>query len=95
MPKMVKRGRIVIDKRHKRDLCDRDRWRVAEMLRSQPDLRDIDPARDLDLWRRLFDADDLVVVGERTSPAAEIPVAEYCWENIWRDGYPLRRSRTV
>jgi hypothetical protein len=89
MPKMVKRSRIVIDKRHKLDLCDRDRWRVAEMLRSQPDLRDIDPARDLDLWRHLFDADDLVVVGERTSPAAEIPVAEYCWGNIWRDGLPV------
>jgi hypothetical protein len=89
MPKMVKRSRIVIDKRHKLDLCNRDRWRAAEMLRSQPDLRDIDSARDLDLWRHLFDADDLVVVGERTSPAAEIPVAEYCWGNIWRDGLPV------
>ena len=70
-------------------LRHRDRWRVTEMLRSQPDLRDFDPARDLDLWRHLFDADDLVVVGERTSPAAEIPVAEYCWGNIWRDGLPV------
>jgi hypothetical protein len=86
---MVKRSTIVIDKRHKVDLCDRDRWRAAEMLRSQPDLRNIDPARDLDLWRHLFDADDLVVVGERTSPAAEIPVAEYCWGNIWRNGLPV------
>lgn len=86
---MVKRSRIVIDKRHKLDLCDRDCWRVAEMLRSQPDLREIDPARDLDLWRHLFDADDLVVVGERTSLAAEISVAEYCWGNIWRNGLPV------
>src|SRR5258707_12493539 len=95
MPKMVKRSRIVIDKRHKLDLCKRDRWRAAEMLRSQPELRDIDSARDLDLWRHLFDADDLVVVGERTSPAAELLASEYCWGNIWRNGYLFRRSPTA
>jgi hypothetical protein len=89
MPKMVKRSRLVIDKRHKLDLRHRDRWRVAEMLRSQADLREINPERDLDLWRRLFDADDLVVVGETTALAADISVAEYCWGNIWRNGVPV------
>lgn len=86
---MVKRSRLVIDRRHKLDLCYRDRWRVAEMLRSQPDLREINPERDLDLWRHLFDPDDLVVVGETAGPAAEIPVAEFCWGNVWRNGLPV------
>ena len=86
---MVKRSRIVIDKRHKLDLCDRDRWRAAEMLRSQPDLRESNSERDLDLWRHLFDADDLVVVGEKAGLAADISVAEYCWGNIWRNGVPV------
>jgi len=86
---MIKRSKIVIDKRHKLDLCYRDRWRVADMLRSQPDLHEISAERDLDLWRHLFDADDLVVVGETTGPAAEIPVAEFCWGNIWRNGLPV------
>ncbi len=90
MPKMVKRSSIVIDKRRKLDLCNRDRWRAAEMLRSQPDLRDIDSARDLDLWRHLFDADDLVLVGERSSPAADLLASEYCWGNIWRNGLPVQ-----
>jgi hypothetical protein len=86
---MIKRSKIVIDKRHKLDLRHRDRWRVAEMLRSQPDLREINPERDLDLWRHLFDADDLVVVGETTTPAADISLAEYCWGNIWCNGVPV------
>ena len=86
---MVKRSRLVIDRRHKLDLRHQDRWRVSEMLRSQPDLREISPERDLDLWRRLFDADNLVVVGEKSGPAAEIPVAEFCWGNVWRNGLPV------
>ena len=86
---MVKRSRLVIDKQHKLYLRHRDRWRVAEMLRSQPDLREINPERDLDLWRHLFDVDDLVVVGVTTALAADIYVAEYCWGNIWRNGVPV------
>src|SRR5258708_6961517 len=87
---MIKRSKSVIDKRHKVDLRERDRWRVTEMLRSQPDLRVVDSARDLDLWRHLFDADDLVVVGARTSTAADLLASEYCWGNIWRNGLPVQ-----
>ena len=86
---MVKRSRLVIDKRHKLGLRHQDRWRVSEMLRSQPDLRETSSERDLNLWRRLFDADNLVLVGEKSGPAAEIPVAEFCWGNVWRNGLPV------
>ena len=79
----------MLERRHKLGLCHRDRWRVGEMLRSQPDLREIDPVRDLDLWRHLFDPDDLVLIGETATAAAHAPVAEYCWGNVWRDGLPI------
>jgi len=59
------------------------------MLRSQPDLREIDPVRDLDLWRHLFDPDDLVLIGETATAVANSPAAEYCWGNVWRDGLPI------
>jgi hypothetical protein len=59
------------------------------MLRSQPDLREIDPPRDLDLWRHLFEADDFVRVGEATVEAANAAAAEYCWGNVWRDDVPI------
>jgi hypothetical protein len=86
---MVKRSRIVIDKRHKLDLRSCDRWVVVDMLRSQPDLREINPERDLDLWRHLFDPDNLVVVGETSGLASEIPAAEFCWGNVWCNGLPV------
>lgn len=86
---MIKGSRMVIEKRHKLDLRHQDRWRVAEMLRSQPDLREIDPPRDLNLWQHLFEADDLVRVGETTVEAANAPAAEYCWGNVWCDGVPI------
>src|SRR5260370_41353679 len=89
-PGMIRRSRMMRERRHKRGLCHRDRWRVGEMLRSQPDLREIDPVRDLDLWRHLFDADDLVLTGETATAAAHAPAAEYCWGNVWRDGLPIR-----
>jgi hypothetical protein len=86
---MVKRSRLVIDKRHKLDLRSCDRWVVVDMLRSQPDLREINPERDLDLWRHLFDPDNLVVVGETSGLASEIPAAEFCWGNVWCNGLPV------
>ena len=86
---MVKRSRLVIDKRHKLDLRGRDRWGVVDMLRSQPDLCEINPERDLDLWRHLFDPDNLVVVGETSGLASEIPAAEFCWGNVWCNGLPV------
>jgi hypothetical protein len=86
---MIRRSRMMLERRHKLALCHRDRWRVGEMLRSQPDLREIDPVRDLDLWRHLFDPDDLVLIGEKATAAAHAPVAEYCWGNVWRDGLPI------
>ena len=86
---MVKRSRLVIDKRHKLDLRGRDRWAVVDMLQSQPDLREINPERDFDLWRHLFDPDNLVVVGETSGLASEIPAAEFCWGNVWRNGLPV------
>ena len=73
----------------KQQLAHRDRWTIAEMLRDQPDLREIDPVRDLDLWRHLFDPDDLVLIGETATAAAHAPAAEYCWGNVWRDGLPI------
>ena len=86
---ILKRSMLVIDRRHKLELHHRDRWRVSEMLRSQPDLRETKPERDLDLWRHLFEAHDAVVVGQTTAPAADIPFAEYCWGNIWHKGVPV------
>src|ERR1700730_7856299 len=88
-PGMIRRSGMMLERRHKRALCHRDRWRVGEMLRSQPDLREIDPVRDLDLWRHLFDADGLVLIGETATAAAHAPSAEYCWGNVWRDGLPI------
>jgi hypothetical protein len=87
---MIRRSRMMIERPHKLGLSHRDRWRVGEMLRSQPDLREIDPVRDLDLWRHLFDADDLVLVDETTTTtASDAPAAEYCWGNVWHNGVPI------
>ena len=80
---------MMLPVRYRTGLRHRDRWRVGEMLRSQPDLRETNPERDLDLWRHLFDADDLVLIGETATAAAHAPVAEYCWGNVWRDGLPV------
>jgi len=43
---MTLRSRYLLGLRH----CDR--WRIADMLREQPDLRREDPTRNMDLWRR-------------------------------------------
>ena len=44
-------------------LRHRDRWRVVDMLREQPDLTAKDAGRDMDLWRHLFAPDEIVRVG--------------------------------
>jgi hypothetical protein len=79
----------------KQQLAHRDRWTIAEMLQDQPDLQEIDPQRDLDLWRHLFEADDLVLVGQTTTAAASAPAAEYCWGNVWVMGCPLGQSHAA
>jgi hypothetical protein len=76
----------------KQQLAHRDRWTIAEMLQDQPDLREIDPVRDLDLWRHLFDADDLVLIGETATVAAHAPAAARCG-HTHSDGRGRRRRR--
>ena len=44
-------------------LRHRDRWRVGDMLRKQPNLSRRDAERDMDLWRHLSTPDDIVRVG--------------------------------
>jgi hypothetical protein len=67
----------------RRALRHRDRWRVADMLREQPDLSRRDAGRDMDLWRHLFAADDIVRVGHICHAACEAKAAEWCWGNTW------------
>ena len=55
--------RMTIWRSLKQQLAQRDRWRVEDMLREQPDLLAKDPRRDMELWRHLFAPDDLVRVG--------------------------------
>ena len=43
----------------KQQLAQRDRWRVEDILKEQPDLLAKDPRRDMELWRHLFAPDDL------------------------------------
>src|SRR5208282_3898408 len=73
----------MIGKSHKLALRHRDRWRVEDMLREQPDLLRKDPERDMDLWRHLFAPDDLVRVGNRCRAACETVAAEWCSGNTW------------
>jgi hypothetical protein len=75
----------MIGKSHKLALCHRDRWRVEDMLKEQPDLFHEDPERDMDLWRHLFAPDDLVRVGNVCWAACEAAVAEWCSGNTWSD----------
>jgi len=64
-------------------LRHRDRWRVADMLREQPDLSRWDAERDMDLWRHLFAPDEIVRVGRIYRAACEAAAAEWCWGNTW------------
>ena len=64
-------------------LRHRDRWRVADMLREQPDLSRRDAGRDMDLWRHLFASDDIIRVGHICHAACEATAAEWCWGNTW------------
>ena len=64
-------------------LRHRDRWRVIDMLREQPDLTAKDAARDMDLWRHLFAPDEIVRVGRIYRAACEAAAAEWCWGNTW------------
>jgi hypothetical protein len=73
----------MIVKSHKLALCHRDRWRVEDMLREQPDLLHKDPERDMDLWRHLFAPDDLVRVGNACRAACEAVATEWCSGNTW------------
>lgn len=67
----------------RKGLRHRDRWRVADMLREQPDLTRRDASRDMDLWRHLFAPDDIVRVGRIHRAACEAAAAEWCWGNSW------------
>ena len=67
----------------RKGLRHRDRWRVADMLREQPDLTRRDASRDMDLWRHLFAPDDIVRVGRIRRAACEAAAAEWCWGNSW------------
>ena len=78
----------MIGKSYKLALCHRDRWRVEDMLRDQPDLLRKDPERDMDLWRHLFAPDDLVRVGNGCRAACETVAAEWCSGNTW-SGEPV------
>jgi len=73
----------MIGKSHKLALRHRDRWRVEDMLREQPDLLAKDPRRDMELWRHLFAPDDLVRVGNMFRVACEAASAEWCSGNTW------------
>ena len=73
----------MIGKPYKLALCHRDRWRVEDMLREQPDLLRKDPERDMDLWRHLFAPDDLVQIGIGCRAACETVAAEWCSGNTW------------
>ena len=64
-------------------LRHRDRWRVADMLREQPDLSRRDAGRDMDLWCHLFAPDDIIRVGHICYAACEATAAEWCWGNTW------------
>lgn len=64
-----------------------DRWRVERMLKEQPELACEDEGRDLGLWLRLFEPDDLVRVGEAICEATATTPDEMCWGCTWqRDG---------
>src|SRR5258708_33429079 len=80
-PGMIRRSRMMLERRHKLGLRHRDRWRGGEMLRSPPGLREIGPGRDLDLWRPLDGEDDLVLTVETAIAAAHAPAPEYCRGN--------------
>jgi hypothetical protein len=67
----------------KQQLEHRDRWRVEEMLREQPDLISKDPRRDMEMWCHLFAPDDLVRVGNVCRAACEAKCAEWCSGNTW------------
>jgi hypothetical protein len=67
----------------KQKLAQRDRWRVEDMLREQPDLLAKDPQRDMELWRHLFAPDDLVRVGNACRAACEVVATEWCSGNTW------------
>jgi hypothetical protein len=73
----------MIGKSHKLALRHRDRWRVEDMLREQPDLVPKDPRRDMALWCHLFAPDDLVRVGNVFRAACEAASAEWCSGNTW------------
>jgi hypothetical protein len=64
-------------------LRHRDRWRVTEMLREQPDLKAENAGRDIDLWRHLFAPDEIIRVGRFYRAACEAAAAEWCWGNTW------------
>jgi hypothetical protein len=74
---------MTLPARYRTELHHRDRWRVDDMLREQPDLLREDPERDMDLWRHLFAPDDLVRVGSVCRAACEAAPAEWCWGNTW------------
>jgi hypothetical protein len=64
-----------------------DRWRVEQMLREQPKLDCEDQERDLGLWLRLFEPDDLVRIGQEICEAAAARPDEMSWGCTWgRDG---------
>ena len=65
-------------------LCQRDRWRLEQMLTAQPDLQKEDPERDMNLWRHLFAPNDVVRVGDVYSEASSAKSGEHCWGNNWR-----------
>jgi hypothetical protein len=67
----------------RKSLRHRDRWRVADMFREQPDLSRKDARRDMDIWRHLFAPDEIVRVGRVYRAACEIAAAEWCWGNTW------------
>jgi hypothetical protein len=62
---------------YRKALRHRDPWRVADMLREQPDLFGRNPGRDMDLWRHLFAPDDFVRVGNAYRAASEAAAAEW------------------
>ena len=73
---------MMLPRRYRRGLRHRDRWRVEQMLAEQPDLREADADRDMDLWRHLFAPDDLVRVGTQCRAACEATPEEWCSGNI-------------
>ena len=74
---------MMLPRRYRRGLRHRDRWRVEQMLAEQPDLREADADRDMDLWRHLFAPDDLVRVGTQCRAACEATPEEWCSGNIF------------